>query len=73
MSPSLRATTAMPRSQQDPITVTGSRAAAPRMPAAIPNAPKSTDLVTTAVFASVGLSKTTISIFMPSGWKRSYM
>ena len=61
IGPSFRATTAMPLLQDDPNTTTGSLAAAPRMPAAIPNVPKSTDLVTTADFPSVGLSNGMIS------------
>ena len=71
MGESLPATTAMPLLQAEPNTVTGSRAAAPRMPAAIPNVANSTDLVTTAFFASVGLSNGITSILYPAGVKRS--
>ena len=42
-------------------------AAPPRMAAAMPKVPKSTDLVTTAFLPSVGLSNTVISILTPSG------
>ncbi len=51
--------------------VTGSLAAAPRMPAAMPNTPKSTDCVTTPFLHSVGLSKGITSILVPAGAKRS--
>ena len=56
MPESFFAMIAMPRLQVDAITTTGSPAAAPRIAAAMPNAPKSTDLVTTALLHSVGVS-----------------
>ena len=67
MAPSLRATTAMPLLQTEPTTISGSCAAAPRIDAAMPKVPKSTDLVTTALLPSVGLSKAMTSTRMPSG------
>jgi hypothetical protein len=57
MGLSLPATTPMPLLQAPPMTTIGSPAAAPRVAAAMPNMPKSTDLVTTAFLPSVGLSK----------------
>ena len=56
MPESFLAMIAMPRLQVEAITTTGSPAAAPRIAAAMPNAPKSTDLVTTAFLHSVGVS-----------------
>ena len=53
---SLPAITAMPLLQAPAITTIGSPAAAPSVAAAMPNMPKSTDLVTTAFLPSVGLS-----------------
>ncbi len=63
--------TPMPLLERAPTTTTGSPAAAPRIAAAMPNVPKSTDLVTTAFLPSVGLSKVMISILVPAGAKRS--
>ena len=57
----------MPLLHMAPTTVTGSPAAPPRIAAAMPKVPKSTDLVTTAFLPSVGLSNITISILVPSG------
>ncbi len=65
------AITAMPRLQALAITTIGSPAAAPSVAAAIPNMPKSTDLVTTAFLPSVGLSKVMTSTLYPAGVKRS--
>ena len=56
MPASFFATMAMPLLHSEPNTAIGSRAAAPRIAAATPNVPKSTDLVTTAALPSVGLS-----------------
>jgi hypothetical protein len=56
MPESFFAMIAMPRLQVEAITTTGSLAAAPRIAAAMPNVPKSTDLVTTAFLHSVGVS-----------------
>ena len=56
MPESFLAMIAMPRLQVEAITTTGSPAAAPSRAAAMPNAPKSTDLVTTAFLHSVGVS-----------------
>lgn len=53
---SLPVTTAMPLLHALAITTIGSPAAAPRVAAAMPNIPKSTDRVTTAFLPSVGLS-----------------
>ena len=47
----------MPRLHVEAITTMGSPAAAPRVAAAMPKVPKSTDFVTTAFLHSVGLSK----------------
>ena len=59
--------TPMPLLDMAPTTTTGSPAAPPRMAAAMPKVPKSTDLVTTAFLPSVGLSNIMISILRPSG------
>ena len=59
--------TPMPLLDMAPTTTTGSPAAPPRMAAAMPKVPKSTDLVTTAFLPSVGLSNTMISILRPAG------
>ena len=67
MSPSFLATIAMPLLQAPAMTTIGSPAAAPRVAAAIPNMPKSTDLVTTAFLPSVGLSKAMTSTLYPAG------
>ena len=53
---SLAVMTAIPRVQALAMTTMGSPAAAPSVAAAMPNIPKSTDLVTTAFLPSVGLS-----------------
>ena len=61
------AITPMPLLHMAPTTTTGSPAAPPRMAAAMPKVPKSTDLVTTAFLPSVGLSNTVISTLNPAG------
>ena len=61
------AITPMPLLHMAPTTTTGSPAAPPRMAAAMPKVPKSTDLVTTAFLPSVGLSNTVISTLKPAG------
>ncbi len=59
--------TPMPLLESAPTTTTGSPTAPPRMAAAMPKVPKSTDLVTTAFLPSVGLSNTMISILRSAG------
>jgi hypothetical protein len=59
--------TPMPLFDMAPTTTTGSPTAPPRMAAAMPKVPKSTDLVTTAFLPSVGLSKTMTSILRSAG------
>ena len=64
---SLPAITAMPLLQALAMTTIGSPAAAPSVAAAMPNMPKSTDLVTTAFLPSVGLSNGMTSTLKPAG------